>query len=103
MTSLFGRQAGLALLVMAGIACGGGGRAASPSAGTGGGGGVRTDGGPTERRPDGKLTVGGRLSGLLGAGLVLQNNGGDDLALGADGPFTFATALASTELYAISI
>lgn len=32
------------------------------------------------------LTVGGTLSGLAGSGLVLQNNGADDLALSAMAP-----------------
>ncbi|MCS6972224.1 MAG: hypothetical protein NZL89_04295, partial [Leptospiraceae bacterium] len=36
-------------------------------------------------------TVGGTVTGLSGT-LVLQNNGGDDLILTADGNFTFATA-----------
>ena len=35
-------------------------------------------------------TVGGNVSGLEGSGLVLQNNGGDDLAISADGGFTFS-------------
>ncbi len=39
------------------------------------------------------ITIGGSVTGLAGAGLVLQNNGGDDLAITADGDFTFATAL----------
>ena len=36
-------------------------------------------------------TVGGSVSGLNGT-LVLQNNGGDDLTLSGNGPFTFATS-----------
>lgn len=36
------------------------------------------------------FTVGGSVTGLVGAGLVLQNNGKDDLAIGADGKFAFA-------------
>ena len=39
-------------------------------------------------------TVGGSVSGLVGIGLVLQNNGGDDLVVSGDGAFTFATPLA---------
>ncbi|WP_456406423.1 FG-GAP repeat protein, partial [Thiolapillus sp.] len=38
-------------------------------------------------------TLGGSVSGLApGNSLVLQNNGGDDLTVSADGAFTFATA-----------
>src|SRR5260221_1952497 len=33
------------------------------------------------------FTIGGTVSGLFGAGLVLRNNGGDDLAIGAHRPF----------------
>jgi hypothetical protein len=35
--------------------------------------------------------VGGTVSGLAGTGLTLQDNGGDDLAVTANGTFTFAT------------
>ncbi len=42
----------------------------------------------------GTFTVGGTLSGLpLGGSITLQNNGGDDLILVANGAFTFATAI----------
>ena len=37
-------------------------------------------------------TVGGTVSGLSGT-LVLQDNGGDDLSVSANGPFTFETSL----------
>lgn len=47
--------------------------------------------------------VGGSASGLGGPGLVLRNNGGDDLAVDADGAFTFATALAAGASYAVTI
>ncbi len=48
-------------------------------------------------------TVGGTVSGLTGSGLVLQNNGGDDLAVAADGPFTFATRGAAGSAYLVTI
>jgi Kelch motif len=38
-----------------------------------------------------KFTVGGTVSGLTGSGLVLQDNGGDNLSVTAAGTFTFAT------------
>ena len=41
------------------------------------------------------FTVGGSVSGLTGSGLVLQNNGGDNLTIATSGNFTFAMALAS--------
>ncbi|WP_382163592.1 hypothetical protein [Hydrogenophaga sp. ANAO-22] len=39
-------------------------------------------------------TIGGNVSGLAGT-VVLRNNGADDLAVSADGPFTFPTPLAT--------
>ena len=47
--------------------------------------------------------VGGSVSGLQGAGLVLQNNAGDDIAVDADGKFRFDTAVASGAGYAITV
>ena len=43
----------------------------------------------------GTFSVGGSVSGLAGSGLVLRNNGGDDLPIASNGSFTFATELAS--------
>ncbi|HWS27025.1 MAG TPA: choice-of-anchor Q domain-containing protein, partial [Xanthomonadales bacterium] len=51
----------------------------------------------------GTYTVGGTVSGLVGSGLVLQNNAGDDLAIAADGAFTFATALPDLSPYAVTV
>lgn len=48
-------------------------------------------------------SVGGSVSGLVGSGLVLRNNGGDDLTLVSDGPFTFPTELASGATYDVSV
>src|SRR6185312_5672949 len=48
-------------------------------------------------------TVGGTVSGLAGTGLVLQDNGGDNLAVTANGGFAFATALASGTTYAVTV
>ena len=42
----------------------------------------------------GSFTVGGAVSGLSGT-VVLQDNGGDNLSVSANGSFTFATALAA--------
>jgi hypothetical protein len=49
------------------------------------------------------FTVGGTVSGLLGTGLQLQNNGGDTLNVGADGAFTFPKALASGSTFNVSV
>jgi hypothetical protein len=39
-------------------------------------------------------TVGGTVSGLAGAGLVLQDDGGNNLTMLANGSFTFTTPVA---------
>jgi 6-phosphogluconolactonase (cycloisomerase 2 family) len=48
-------------------------------------------------------TVGGSVTGLVGSGLVLQNNGGNDLAIAANGNFVFSAAVASWSVYAVTI
>ena len=53
--------------------------------------------------PPATFTIGGTVSGLSGTGLVLQDNGGDSLAVSANGPFTFATALASGSAYSVTV
>lgn len=55
------------------------------------------------RSPDPTYTIGGTVSGLAGSGLVLQNNGDDDLDITASGSFAFATALADGSAYAVTI
>ena len=61
------------------------------SAGTGGGGGGTSS-----------YTVGGTASGLSGT-LVLRDNGGDDLTVGGNGPFTFATPVADGAGYQVTV
>ena len=71
-------------------ACGGGGSNPSPA--------------PLPLPPPGSTyTIGGTVSGLTGAGLVLQNNGGDNLSISADGSFTFATPLANGSAYSVTV
>lgn len=48
-------------------------------------------------------TVGGVVNGLTGTGLVLQNNGGDNLAVTAGGAFTFAAKVASGHNYNVTV
>ena len=50
----------------------------------------------------GTFTVGGTVSGLTGT-VVLQDNGGDNLSLSANGSFTFATALANGAAYNVTV
>jgi len=49
------------------------------------------------------FTVGGTVSGLAGVGCVLRNNGGDDLVLNANGPFTFPTRLPAGANYSATV
>ena len=53
------------------------------------------------RRPA-TYTVGGTVSGLTGT-VVLQDNGGDNLSVTANGAFTFATPLASGAAYNVTV
>lgn len=47
--------------------------------------------------------IGGTVTGLSGTPVVLQNNGGDDLTVNADGTFTFQTPVASGATYAVTV
>lgn len=51
----------------------------------------------------GTLSIGGSISGLAGSGLVLQDNGGDNLTITANGNFTFVTLLAGGQTYNVTI
>jgi hypothetical protein len=53
---------------------------------------------------DASYSIGGTLSGLGdGKSVVLQNNGGDDLTLSANGGFSFATALGGGNVYDVTV
>ena len=47
--------------------------------------------------------VSGSVTGLAGSGLVLQNNAGDDLAVSANGTFTFPTSLQSGSNFSVTV
>lgn len=69
-----------------------------------GGGGSSTNPPPPPPPAAATYTVGGTVSGLgTGKTLVLRNNGGNDLALNANGSFTFATPVASAATYAVTV
>ena len=68
----------------------GGGSAQTPSS-------TQTPNSPTT------FTVGGMVSGLTGSGLVLQNNGSDNLSIAASGSFAFQATLASQATYAVTV
>ena len=49
------------------------------------------------------FTVGGTVTGLVGTGLVLRNNGGDDLSVTTDGSFVFTTPLSTGAPYDVTV
>ena len=49
------------------------------------------------------FTIGGQVTGLTGTGLVLENNGGDDLAVSANGSFTFTTQVTKGGTYQVTV
>ena len=68
-------------------ACGGGGGGGTPV----------VPSGPT-------YTIGGTISGLgVARSVVLQNNGGNNLTLSANGTFTFSAALNDSAVYAVTV
>lgn len=79
----------MAMVVMFG--CTGSPKVASSSGGSGGSSSSST------------FTIGGSVAGLTGTGLVLQDNGGDNLTISGNGPFTFATAIASAKPFSVTI
>ncbi len=48
------------------------------------------------------FSVGGTVSGLMGTGLVLRNNGGDDRPITTNGPFQFSMRLPDGSPYAVT-
>jgi 6-phosphogluconolactonase (cycloisomerase 2 family) len=80
------------LLAITLASCGG-------SGGYGGGGNMHSPPPP----PPTTYSIGGTVSGLSGSGLVLQNNGGDNLSVTSNGTFTFATKVASGDAYAVTV
>src|SRR5258706_13323398 len=48
-------------------------------------------------------TVSGTVTGMVGTGMVLRNNGGDDKTINANGPFTFSTALVTGFPYSVTV
>jgi len=49
------------------------------------------------------VTIGGTVSGFTGGTLALWNNGGDRLAIAADGSFTFPLSIANGNRYAVVV
>jgi 6-phosphogluconolactonase len=68
-----------------------------------GGGSGSTSSTPPPPPPPAQYSIGGSVTGLSGTGLVLQDNGGDNLAVSASGSFTFATKLNSGATYSVTV
>jgi hypothetical protein len=51
----------------------------------------------------GTWTIGGQVTGMTGSGLVLQDNGGDNLTVNQNGTFTFATQLTTGATYNVTV
>jgi len=49
------------------------------------------------------FTIGGSVTGLSGSGLVLQNNGVNNLSISANGSFSFSTSLTTGSTYGIAV
>src|SRR4029453_2437712 len=60
-------------------------------------------GGTRQQQTPAKVTIGGTVGGLSGSGLVLQNNGGDDLAVATNGTFSFKTTVDAGSPYNITV
>ena len=52
---------------------------------------------------DGKYTVGGTLTGLLGQGLVLEDNSGNSLSLASNGAFVFSGSVGNSAAYSVTV
>ena len=53
--------------------------------------------------PGYSYTISGTVSAMIGSGLVLQNNGGDDLSISANGAFSFKTSLTDGSAYSVTV
>ena len=78
---------------------GGSGGSGSGGGGSGGGGG---GGGGSGGGGGASFSVGGTVSGSSGL-VVLQDNGGDDLSVAADGSFAFDSPVASGSAYVVTV
>lgn len=88
--------------------CGDGASGTSGTTGGADGGGTVAEGGRPDAAPPAptSFTVGGTLTGFAGSGargLVLQNNGGDDVEVGANGAFTFPTKSAGGAAFNVTV
>jgi 6-phosphogluconolactonase (cycloisomerase 2 family) len=70
----------------------------------GGGSGSGASSSPPPPPPPATYTIGGTVSGLdVGQSVILQNDGGDNLTVSANGAFTFAAKISSGGSYAVTV
>jgi hypothetical protein len=50
-----------------------------------------------------EFSIGGNVHGLTGVGLILTNNGVDNIGIAANGPFKFTTSLANGLPYNVAV
>ena len=53
--------------------------------------------------PISSYKIGGTVSAMAGTGLVLQDNGGDNLAIATNGPFTFSSEVKKNTSYNVTV
>jgi 6-phosphogluconolactonase (cycloisomerase 2 family) len=53
--------------------------------------------------PGYNYTISGTISGMIGSGLVLQDNGGDNRSVTTNGAFAFVTALTTGTTYSVTV
>jgi hypothetical protein len=73
---------------------------ASSSSGSGSGAGTGAAPGAVSSGP---FTIGGNVIGLTGTGLVLEDNGGDDLTINQSGAFTFKVPITGWGNYTVVV
>ncbi len=64
---------------------------------------ARSSDASTSDAPIALYTIGGTVSGLLGTGLRLQLNDGEELSIESDGSFTFETALTTASSFTANV
>lgn len=79
------------------------GSSSGSGATSGSGSGSTSGSGTGATTPSGPFTIGGTVIGLTGTGLVLQDNGSNNLNITQNGPFTFTTSIASGGAYKVTI
>ena len=103
LASLSGLLGSSLLIALLAAACSGADDDAVPSKDGGKDGATTIDDDDSDSGVSGSFTIGGSVSGLTAAGLILKNNGGDDKSITANGAYTFATKMLSGDGYIVTV